>query len=64
MEHQLRFIPVLTPMNAYLRGLVGDGSTLLQGNFASIIILSDEEVLSQDGQVFESCFNVLRVGKT
>ena len=59
LRKQQRFISVLTPVNAFMRALEGDESTLPQACFLTRIILADGQVLSLDAEDFTSCFNLL-----
>ena len=52
----LRFIAILTPINAYLRKMRGDSSTLPQASLLSMLILEDDEVALVNSEDLESCF--------
>ena len=54
----LRFICILTPVNAYMRRLEGDSWTLPQSSLLSSLILNEGEFLWLDGEDLESCFNL------
>ena len=55
---QLRFISILTPLNAYMRKFQGDSYLLPQASFLGHIFLKEGELLWGDGEDLESCFNL------
>ena len=60
----LRFICILTPINAYMRQLLGDSWSLPQACLLTALILGDGEFLWQDGEDLESCFNLFTLPAT
>ena len=56
-----RFICTFGPLNYYMRPLGGDAATLPQAIFLSKFILGPGEILSIDGEDFQSCFNLFRL---
>ena len=53
----LRFIAILTPINAYLRKLRGDSDTLPQAALLNMMILESDEIAWVDSEDLEACFN-------
>ena len=60
----LRFICILTPVNSYMRQLQGDSWSLPQGCLLSSLILEEGELIWQDGEDLESCFNLFTLPET
>jgi hypothetical protein len=58
MEHQLRFISILTPLNCYSRKFQGDSWLLPQASFLSHVVLGEDEFAWTDGEDLQSCFNL------
>ena len=57
-EHQLRFISILTPLNAYMRKLCGDSWLLPQASVLSSLFLDLDEQLVISSEDLKSCFNL------
>ena len=58
ITHLLRFICILTPINAYMRKFRGDSWSLPQAALLSTITLLEDEVLLIDSENLQSCFNL------
>ena len=56
--HLLRFIAILTPINAFLRKLRGDSPLLPQASLLTMMLLDADEVAVVSCEDLESCFNV------
>ena len=59
--HLLRFISILTPINAYMRKLRGDANTLPYMGQLSLALLEPEQHTIIDSADLENCFNIYRL---
>ena len=59
--HLLWFICIFVPINQYFRRLRGDSGTLPYLQQLSLVILEDDELMVQDSEDMESCFNLFAV---
>ena len=54
----LRFISILTPINAYTRDIEGDAWSLPQASLLACLTLQDDELFWTDSEDLTSCFNL------
>ncbi len=50
MEHQLRFITNLVPLNWYMRKVDGDSKLFPQASFLNMMVLGEDEIAWLDGE--------------
>ncbi len=58
LEHHLRFISILTPLNMYMRKLCGGSWLLPQASLLNMVVLGEGEFMWVDGEDRMSCFNL------
>ena len=59
--HCLRFIAMLTPINAYLRNVGGGPPSLAQASLWSMLILGEDEIAWTGSEDFEPCLNLFHL---
>ena len=61
VEHPLRFITIMTPLNGHMRDIAGEVAFLPYIAHSMLIVLGEHEEAIVDSEDFVSCFNLVRM---